>query len=167
MSRIQSTKPSVAPVVPKAKATASAPTAAAEKNAVSDFTPSSKVGSAPATQGGGVLRFDVNPGMKEIQDFANSKGWPQQGWTDNSVFAQDIVYTTDNWKTTRSLSSAQVPSPFINGRINLPDVAPGTQVQFALHVWVASHAPDDIGGYRERGDLWLNNNGQNYTQTAS
>jgi hypothetical protein len=168
MARISKTNVPVVPPQPAAaKTSTSAAATSSMSNAVSSFSAASKVSQAPAAQGGGTLHFDVNPGMNEVQNFAKAQGWPQKGWTDLSTYGQDIVYTTDNWKTTRSLNSSQVPSPFVNGRIILPDVAPGTQVQFALHVYVASHAPSDIGGYRERSDMWLNNNGQNYTQTAS
>ena len=112
------------------------------------------------------IQFVVDPGMRELKDFASSQGWAAKGFTHLSVPWQEIVYTTDNWKTTRTLKSSDVPSPLVNGRFTLPNVPRGTQIEFALHVGVACQAPSDIAGYRERGSLWLNNDGHNFKQVS-
>ena len=112
------------------------------------------------------VEFIVDSRMRELQDFASSKGWTAQGFTHLSVPWQELVYTTDNWKTTRSLKSSDVPSPLVNGRFTLPNVPKGTEIEFAIHVGVACQAPSDIAGYRERSDLWLNNGGQNFKQVS-
>lgn len=156
------------PVVPvNASERPTTPGPAAVSPARDSFAPASAnaVAAASPADPTSVLRFDANPQLAEIQQYAQDKGWIANGWTDLSVFSQDLVYTTDNWKTTQVLHSYSEPSPLVNGRWNLP-VSPGSNVEFALHVSVASHDPSDIGGYRERGDVWLNNAGQNYTQTT-
>ncbi len=129
------------------------------------FQPSAVRPAAP-TGPASKLHFVVHPGMQELQDFARSQGWTAQGFTQLSVPWQDLVYTTDHWKTTQTLKSTDVPSPIVNGQFFLPNVPKGTDVEFAIHVGVACHAPADIAGYRERGDLWLNNGGQNYHQIS-
>ena len=64
------------------------------------------------------------------------------------------------------MASSDVPSPIVNGQFTLPNIAKGTEIEFALHVGVACQAPSDIGGYRERGEVWLNNGGQNFKQVS-
>src|SRR5262249_35921096 len=100
------------------------------------------------------IHFVVHPGMSEIQEYVGKKGWFEKGWTQLSIPWQDLVYTTDDWKTTHRLRSTDVPSPIVNGFFSIPNVPKGTKVVFAIHVGVASSAPNDIGGYRERGDTW-------------
>ena len=112
------------------------------------------------------IEFIVHARMAELQDFAGSKGWTAQGFTHLSVPWQELVFTTDDWKTTKTLKSSDVPSPVVNGRFTLPNVPKGTEIEFAIHVGVACQAPADIAGYRERGDLWLNNGGKNYRQVS-
>jgi hypothetical protein len=112
------------------------------------------------------IHFVVHPGMEEIKRFADEQGWLKNGFSNLSIVWQDLVFTTDHWKTTQTLRSTEVPSPISNGCFSLPNVPKGANVEFAIHVGVACHAPSDIAGYRERGDTWLNNNGQNYTQTS-
>jgi hypothetical protein len=112
------------------------------------------------------IHFSVHPGMEELKAYAREQGWTAKGFTNLSVPWQELVYTTDNWKTTLSLKSTDVPSPIVNGFFSLPNVPKGTTVEFAIHVGVASHAPSDIAGYRERGELWLNNGGKNYSQVS-
>ncbi|MFL5318888.1 MAG: hypothetical protein ACJ790_04470 [Myxococcaceae bacterium] len=112
------------------------------------------------------LNFYVHSDMDEVKQYAAQQGWTKNGWTQLSIPWQELVYTTDHWKTTQVLKSFEVPSPFINGRIQIPNVPAGTEVEFAIHVGVASHAPSDIGGYRERGDVWLNNGGKNFSQVT-
>lgn len=112
------------------------------------------------------IHFEVHAGMPELQAYAREQGWTAQGWTHLSIPWQELRFTTDGWKTTQTLKSTEVPSPIVNGFFSLPNVAKGTTVEFAIHVGVASHAPSDIAGYRERGDLWLNNGGRNFTQVT-
>ena len=135
-------------------------------------TPSSDFRAAPIAQSQrqaptSKLHFDVHPGIEEIRQFAERQGWLKSGFTNLSIVWQDLVYTTDNWKTTHTLRSTEVPSPIVNGHFSLPNVPKGTHVEFAIHVGVACHAPSDIAGYRERGDMWLNNGGKNFTQTSA
>ncbi|MBL9038577.1 MAG: hypothetical protein JNG84_08705 [Archangium sp.] len=113
------------------------------------------------------LRFEVTGDMPEAKAFAAYKGWTTRGFTALSVPAVDLVYTTDNWRTTKVLHSYSVPSPYVNGRFTLPDVKKGTTVEFALKVTIACSHPRDIGGHRDRDDLWLNNGGSNYTQVVN
>jgi hypothetical protein len=37
-------------------------------------------------------------------------------------------------------------------------------VEFALHVGIACHAPQDTAGARDEAGLWFNNDGRNYLQ---
>jgi hypothetical protein len=110
--------------------------------------------------------FVVHAGMDELQAYAKAKGWTDAGYTQLSIPWQQLVFTTDSWKTTQTLKSADVPSPVLNGFFDISNVPKGTTVEFAIHVGVASHAPADIAGYRERGDLWLNNGGRNFTHVS-
>jgi hypothetical protein len=112
------------------------------------------------------LEFFVHPGLNEVKAFAQSQGWPQKGWTQLSTYGVDLVYSSDSWKTTRTLNSSQVPSPFVNGRFTIPDLPQGTPIEFALKVYVAASDPHDIGGHRDRGEVWLNNGGKNFTQVT-
>jgi hypothetical protein len=113
------------------------------------------------------IRFEVHPSMQEVQDYARRQGWIDKGWTRVSIPWQELVYTTDGWKTQSTLKKPESPSPQANGHFLIPGVPAGTQVEFAIHVGVASQAPSDAAGYRERGDLWLNNGGGNYRQTTA
>jgi hypothetical protein len=130
----------------------------------SSFAPAAVAPGRVAVSSG--LDFNVHAGMPEIRAYAEQQGWLAKGWTQLSVFSTDLVYTTDHWKTTQSLSSSSTPSPYLHGRFTLPNVEKGTNVEFALHVRVACSDPHDIGGHRERGDLWLNNGGKNFTQVS-
>ena len=112
------------------------------------------------------IHFNVHAAMPELQAYAREKGWVQRGFGHLSIPWQELRFTTDGWKTTQTLKSTDVPSPIVNGFFNLPNVPKGTTVEFAIHVGVASHAPGDIAGYRERGELWLNNGGRNFTQVS-
>jgi hypothetical protein len=112
------------------------------------------------------IHFNVHPGLDEVKRYAEQKGWLAEGFTQLSTPWMDLVYTTDNWKTTQTLRSTDVPSPIVNGFFSMPNVPKGTEIEFAIHVGVACSSPHDIGGNRERGDVWLNNNGQNYRQVS-
>jgi hypothetical protein len=104
--------------------------------------------------------------MAEIQAFAVDQGWIKKGATQLTIAGQELRWSIDNWKSTNTLRSSEVPSPFVNGFISLPNVPKGTPVKFAIMVRVASHLPSDIAGYQDRGDTWLNNGGQDYTQVT-
>ncbi len=170
MERIPPSRPSVTPSdvawkTEKAAARLTAPSPVTTRPpdmAPSAFEVSSAAKSSPAPVS--TLNFDVHPRLPEVVDFATRQGWVARGWTHLSVFSQELVYSTDDWKTTHALHSSSVPSPFVNGRIMLPNVPAGTKVTFALHLGVACSAPSDIAGHRERGQLWLNNGGWNYVQ---
>jgi hypothetical protein len=112
------------------------------------------------------IHFFVHSGMEEIQRFAAEKGWLERGLTQLSVSGQDLVYTIDNWKTQHQLRSSDVPTPVVNGFFSLPNVPKGTTVEFAIHLWVGAHVEGGYLGHAERGDLWLNNGGRNYTQVT-
>jgi len=112
------------------------------------------------------IHFHVHPFMPELQRYAHDHGWLERGFTHLSVPWLALRYTVDAWATTRDLKSTDVPSPIVNGWFNLPDVPKGSTVEFAVHVGLACHAPGDAAGVRERGELWLNNEGKNYTQVS-
>lgn len=117
--------------------------------------------SAPTSK----IHFQVHGGMRELLEYARAQGWADRGFSHLSVPWQELVYTTDDWKTQHTLKSSDVPSPVVNGFFSL-NVPKGTTVEFAVHVGVACQAPSDVSGYRERGDLWLNNGGENFRQTT-
>lgn len=110
------------------------------------------------------VHFDVHGGLPELQAYARERGWAAKGWTMTFPW-QELRFTTDGWRTMRVVKSTEVPSPLTNGFFTVP-VAKGTKVEFALHVGLASHAPGDAAGYREAGELWLNNGGHNYAQVT-
>ena len=112
------------------------------------------------------IHFNVHPAMPELRAYAAEKGWSRAGFTHLTTPWQELVFTTDGWKTKQTVRSTEVPSPLVNGYFNLPNVAKGTHVEFAIHVGLACHAPGDAAGYRERGELWLNNAGKNFTQVS-
>jgi hypothetical protein len=141
-----------------------APAKAERKNVPDAFA--AKVGEPQRRPPTSMIRFDVHSGMQELKDFAAQQGWTQQGFTHLSIGEQELRYTVDNWKTTLSLRSTDVPSQIMNGMFRLPNIPKGTTVEFAIRVFVSCHAPADIAGYRERGDMWLNNGGKNYTQVT-
>lgn len=68
--------------------------------------------------------------------------------------ARELVFTTDGWKTVRVVRSAEAPGAFASERVVLEGVAPGTDVEFALHLSAGSAG------------VWLNNGGRNYRQTS-
>ena len=112
------------------------------------------------------IHFDVHAGLDEVQRYAREKGWLKAGFTQLTFPWLELRFTTDGWKTTRSLKSTDVPSPVTKGAFTLHDVPKGTTVEFAIHVGIVCHAPNDAAGYRERGELWLNNAGRNYSQVT-
>lgn len=110
------------------------------------------------------IHFLVHSEMPELLEAARRLGWFERGWTVLSIRWQELVYSTDLWRTTRVLRSSDVPCPVMSGHFFLPGVPPRTEVHFALHVGFACHAPADLAGVREESDAWLNNAGRNYVQ---
>lgn len=140
----------------------------AKKSKAPKSAPAANAAPPPAkTAPASAIRFDVHPGLPEVQDYARRQGWLDKGWTQVTIPWQDLVYTTDGWKTTNTLKSSETPSLLSDGRFLIPGVPAGTEVEFAIHAGIASQAPSDTSGYRERGDLWLNNGGGNYRQITA
>jgi hypothetical protein len=110
------------------------------------------------------VHFLVHPGMVELQREAEHRGWLARGFTTLSVSWLELRWTTDGWKTTRIVSSTDVPCPVVNGTFHLSGCAAGTEVEFAVRVGLACHAPHDTAFPRDVGELWLNNEGRNYSQ---
>lgn len=120
--------------------------------------------SAPMVQMSSV-HFMVHPEMTEVQAFAKAHGWLAQDYR-VSVAWQELHFTTDGWKTTRVVRSTDVPSPVVGGYFFLQGIPEGAMVEFAIHVGLACHAPQDTAGSRDTGELWLNNGGANYQQVT-
>jgi hypothetical protein len=112
------------------------------------------------------IHFQVHSGMAELKRYAEERGWLSRGFSQLAIPWQELVYSTDGWRTTLHLKSTDVPSPVVDGYFTLPDVAKGTPVEFAIRVGLSCRAPSDASSYRERGDLWLNNGGRNFTQVT-
>ena len=130
-------------------------------------SPSGMMRVAPATpKVSSTVHFAVHGAMAEIQAYAQWRGWYDRGHSVISTPWQELHWTTDSWKTMRVVKSSDVPSPVINGHFMLVGVSPGTEVEFAIHVGVACHAPHDTAGSRDVGDVWLNNGGANYQQRS-
>lgn len=105
------------------------------------------------------VHFEVNPGIEEVRAAAQAQGW-------GAVAAEtdEVRFTTDGWKTTRVVKASDQPPPLApDGRIFLPDVQQGTEVEFALKVGIK---PVDAGAQATRAEVWLNNGGQNYRQVT-
>lgn len=109
------------------------------------------------------LHFEVTPDLPEVKALAGERGWAAHGWTRLTIAWQHLVYTTDGWQTTRRLSSHDVPSPVSEGFFYLSGVAPGTEVEFAVHVGVRACGQTE-DAERASADLWFNNDGKNYRQ---
>lgn len=121
----------------------------------------------PATGGvSSTVHFVVHAAMPEVQAYAHSRGWPERGYSVLSTPWQELHWSTDGWKSTHVLKSTDVPSPVVNGYFVLAGVSPGTEVEFAIQVGVACHAPHDTAGARDVGEVWLNNGGANYLQRS-
>lgn len=112
------------------------------------------------------VHFLVHEGMPELAAYAQARGWPQQGYHRLTTPWIELHWTTDGWATAHVLKSTDVPCPVMNGWFSLPNVAPGTEVEFAVHVGVSCHADTDTAGARDVGELWFNNHGSNYKQHA-
>lgn len=113
------------------------------------------------------VHFVVHAAMPELQALARERGWLSKGYSHLSFPWQELVFTTDGWRTERRVKSTEVPSPLVDGYFQLNGVARGTSIEFAVHVGVDCHAAADTASYRERADVWLNNGGRNYTQTTT
>jgi hypothetical protein len=113
------------------------------------------------------IHFAVHPQMDELQAYAQERGWLDRGFSTLSVPWLELHWTADAWKTVNVLRSTDVPCPIVDGNFLLPNVKPETLIEFAVHVGLACHAPQDTAGVRESGELWLNNGGANYRQAAA
>lgn len=177
MSRVKHTPPSPRPAETPAQPPAPAATPAASPHPVNSLkmAPAFAAGSTyqsgtpktnPATQvptmgpatppPSSALHFDAN--LPDVQTFAASKGWNLPGQKVGIIKA-DLVYTTDNWKTTKT---APLQYLYNNSQgFILRDVPPGTKVEYAVHAEVGvSH--NGFYSYDDRADVWFNNNNQNY-----
>lgn len=110
------------------------------------------------------IHFLVHPGMHELQREAEARGWLARGFTSLTVSWLELRWTDDGWKTTHTVSSNDVPCPVVNGTFHLSGCAAGTEVEFAIRVGLACHAPHDTAFARDVGELWLNNDGKNFKQ---
>lgn len=112
------------------------------------------------------LHFLVHGDLPEVRRDAEARGWLARGFTHLTIPWLELHWTADGWKTKHVVSSNDVPCPIVNGTFHLSGCAAGTDVDFAIHVGVACHAPGDSAFARDVGDLWLNNAGQNYRQVT-
>jgi hypothetical protein len=112
------------------------------------------------------IHFLAHTDMHELIDYAAQRGWPGMGYDRLSIRWQELHWTSDGWKTSHVVRSTDVPCPVVNGYFYLPNVPAGTEIEFAVQVGVACHAPQDTAGARDVGDVWFNNNSLNYRQTA-
>jgi hypothetical protein len=136
----------------------------------SSHGPTQRISGAPMYPKGlpvSVLTFHVHPELPEVQRLAREEGWLEQGWTALEVSWEELHFTTDGWRSLYVLRSSDEPSPFApGGQIFLPGVPAGTPVEFALQLGVVARRPDDPGGERAHGTVWLNNGGSNYRQIS-
>lgn len=118
--------------------------------------------------GTAVIHFHVHAGLPQVRAFARDQGWFDRGFTELDVAWLELHFTTDGWATARVLKSTDVPSPITDGWCSLPRVDVGAEVTFAMRAGIVCRAPGDPahGMFRDQGDLWFNNDGANYTQTA-
>lgn len=112
------------------------------------------------------IHFLVHPDMSELRREAAARGWEAKGFTTLTIPWLELHWTQDNWKTTNVVSSNDVPCPVLNGTFHLASCAPGREVEFAIHLGLACHAPGDTAFARDVGDFWLNNDGKNFKQTT-
>lgn len=112
------------------------------------------------------LHFLVHSDMIELRREAQARGWIERGFDAVTVPWLELQWTADGWKTTHVVSSNDVPCPVVNGTFHLSGCAPGTEVEFAIHVGLACHASGDTAFARDVGELWLNNDGKNFRQTT-
>ncbi len=112
------------------------------------------------------VHFLVHGELAELRRVAEMRGWMERGFKALTVPWLELHWTADGWKTTKVVSSNDVPCPVVNGTFHLAGCAPGTQVEFAIHVGIACHAPGDTAFARDVAELWLNNGGKNFVQTT-
>ncbi len=129
--------------------------------------PSGLIRAVPGTPSvSSTVHFVVHAAMPEIVAYAQQRGWYDRGHNVLSTPWQELRWSADKWKTTRMVKSTDVPSPVVNGHFFLPGVRAGTEIEFAVHVGVACHAPHDTAGIRDAGEVWLNNAGANFVQLS-
>lgn len=112
------------------------------------------------------LHFHVHQDMHELRREAAARGWTARGFTHLTVPWLELHWSADGWKTKDVVSSNDVPCPIVHSTFHLERCPAGTEVEFAIHVGLACHAPGDTAFARDVGDLWLNNGGQNYRQVT-
>ncbi len=112
------------------------------------------------------VHFLVHGEMPELRRVAEARGWLDRGFKTLTVPWLQLNWTSNGWKTTHVVSSNDVPCPVVNGAFHLTGCAPGTEVEFAIHVGIACHAPGDTAFARDVAELWLNNGGKNFMQTT-
>ena len=112
------------------------------------------------------LHFLVHAGMPELVRDAEARGWNARGFSALTIPWLELHWTSDGWKTKHVVSSNDVPCPVVNGTFHLTGCPPNTEVEFAIHVGLACHAPADTAFARDVGDLWLNNGAKNFQQTT-
>ncbi len=113
------------------------------------------------------VNFVVHAGMDEVQALARERGWFDKGFTTLSIPWTELHWTLDGWKTQKVVRSTDVPCPVVDGDYMLANVAPGVEVEFAVHAGVSCHAPHDTKGARDSADLWFNNHTANYRQVTT
>lgn len=106
------------------------------------------------------IEFRVHPGMVELKKEAETRGWNSKGWTELSVRWQEVRWTTDGWKTTHIADSR-------DGKFELKNCAAGTEVEFAVRLGLACHAPNDLKQVQNLSEVWLNNAGRNFRQVTA
>ena len=112
------------------------------------------------------IHFLVHPAMVELQREAENRGWNARGFTSLTVAWLELRWSADKWVTQHVVSSSDVPCPVVNGTFHLKGCPPGTELEFAVRVGLACHAPHDTAFARDVGEMWLNNEGKNFVQTT-
>jgi hypothetical protein len=80
-----------------------------------------------------------------------------------SLLKAELTFTADGWTTVRT---APLESLADGGQgFRLPQVLPGTQLEFAIHAKLGLSATG-AEPYEECADGWLNNGGANYRALA-
>lgn len=114
-----------------------------------------------------MVHFDES--RPEIQAFAQQLGWdkpnsrislqlPNPTLKDPAT-GSALIYTTDHWKTTR-VSPLQYLIDNQKGFV-LRDVAPGTDIEYAVHAFVGrSH--DNFYSLDAKADTWVSDYGRNF-----
>lgn len=111
----------------------------------------------PAPSTGSLLHIDTNPNHESIRRAADVRGW---GADEFVVTERQVHYSADEWQTVGTLDETPAGSQIVGDVARLPEIAPDTQVTYAVHVWL--EGPGD-SGQTARVGVWLNNDGWDYT----